>query len=125
MQKLKKIYIENFKGIADTKIIDFASADVSVLNGPNGFGKTTIFDAIELCIRGKLERTIQFSNIQKNTQNYKKPFYQNKIGKDVVVKLLFHDIANNIYHIIIKHLDHTHNGKIGNSKRFRPDAWES
>ncbi len=123
MPKLKKIYIENFKGISTTRIVDFESSDVSILNGPNGFGKTTIFDAIELCIRGKLERTVQFSSIQKNTQNYRKPFYQNTTGKDVVLKILFHDTQTDLFHIIIKQLDHTHNGKIGNSKSFRPDAW--
>ncbi|TRW21975.1 AAA family ATPase [Flavobacterium zepuense] len=123
MLKLKKVYIENFKGISSTRIINFNSSDLSILNGPNGFGKTTVFDAIELCLSGKLERTMQFSNVQKNTQNYRKPFYQNTAGKNVVLKLLFEDSDNGSLHTIIKFLDKDHNGKIGNSKSFRPDAW--
>src|SRR5690606_6004927 len=105
------------------RIIDFDNSDLSILNGPNGFGKTTIFDAIELCLRGKLERTVQFGNIQKNNQNFKKPFYQHTTGRDVVIKSLFTDSETGEAHIIIKYLDKGHNGKIGNSKTFRPDAW--
>lgn len=123
MLKLKKIYLENFKGIAGKQIVDFKSADLSILNGPNGFGKTTTFDAIELCLRGKLERTVKFGNIQKNNQNYKKPFYQNTIGNDVVVKVQFQDTITSSIHIIIKFLDRNSSGQIGNSKKFRPDAW--
>lgn len=123
MLRLEKIYLENFKGIGSSRIVDFENADFSILNGPNGFGKTTIFDAIELCLRGKLERTVQFSNIQKNTQNYKKPFYQNTVGRDVTIKVLFRDTTTNSAHIFIKFLDKDNSGKIGNSKSFRPDAW--
>lgn len=47
--KIKKIYIENFKGIKDKKIITFDDQS-SLLIGPNGFGKTTIFDVLELCL---------------------------------------------------------------------------
>lgn len=123
MLNLTKIYIENFKGVQGPSILDLQQSDLAIFNGPNGFGKTTVFDVIELCIRGKMERTVQFGNIQKNTQNYKKPFYQNTVGKDVVLKVLFKDSSTGANHVVIKYLDHQHDGKIGNSKTFRPDAW--
>lgn len=123
MLNLIKIYIENFKGVLGPSVLDLEESDLAIFNGPNGFGKTTVFDVIELCIRGKMERTVQFGNIQKNTQNYSKPFYQNTSGKDVVLKLLFKESETGAVHVIIKFLDHRHDGKIGNSKKFRPDAW--
>ncbi len=54
--KIKKIYIKNFKGIKNKQIVDF-SEHTTFLTGPNGFGKTTIYDVIELCLTGKIHRT--------------------------------------------------------------------
>ena len=45
--KIKKIEIHNFK-VFQNIIIDFESSDLIVFDGPNGFGKTSIYDAIEL-----------------------------------------------------------------------------
>ncbi|SEO12011.1 exonuclease SbcC [bacterium A37T11] len=123
MIRLKRLYLENFKGIKGIEIVDFENTALAILSGPNGFGKTTIFDAIELCLRGKLERTNQFGRVQKNNADYLKAFYQNTKGRDVVLKALFKDDDNNA-HIIIKYLDKNHNGKSGNSRAFKPDAWE-
>ncbi|WP_397548084.1 AAA family ATPase [Rossellomorea yichunensis] len=44
---INRLYIENFKTI-DKAVISFENQDITVLDGPNGFGKTTIFDSIEL-----------------------------------------------------------------------------
>ena len=52
--KIKKILIKNFKNIKE-RIIDFQE-NVTLFVGPNGFGKTTIFDAIELSLTGKTPR---------------------------------------------------------------------
>jgi len=52
---LNQIYIENFKGI-DYLHLKWNGGQLIVLDGPNGFGKTTIFDAIELALTGKIER---------------------------------------------------------------------
>lgn len=81
--KIKKILIYNFKNFRYETVIDF-SEDITFLVGPNGFGKTTIFDAIELGLTGKL------SHINKVTGEnivYNKPFFQNELGHPVVIKL--------------------------------------
>lgn len=82
---IKKVYISNFKGIKNKTILDF-SDKTSLLVGPNGFGKTTIFDAIELAFTGKIHRT-DILKVTKDNKNYKKPFFQNDENKDVIIKV--------------------------------------
>ncbi|MDI3091477.1 AAA family ATPase [Priestia megaterium] len=53
--RISKLYIKNFKLIEETSI-NFEGNDIVVLDGPNGFGKTTIFDAIELIVTGSVSR---------------------------------------------------------------------
>ena len=56
--KIKDLIIENFKAI-DSWYIDLTNKDLTILDGPNGFGKTSIFDAIELALTGQIRRTGQ------------------------------------------------------------------
>lgn len=53
--KIKRIEIRNFKVFQNINI-DFESSDLIVFDGPNGFGKTSIYDAIELLFTGKIRR---------------------------------------------------------------------
>ena len=53
--RINNLHIKNFKSFEDI-FIDFSNADLVVLDGPNGFGKTTVYDAIELLINGKINR---------------------------------------------------------------------
>lgn len=122
MLHLHKIYIENFKGVYSPAVIPFHSEQLTILSGPNGFGKTTIFDAIELCLCGKLERTMANNEVTMKNSGHKKPFYQHKAGEDVLIKVWLKNDDRN--HIIIKRLDKDSNGRIGTSRSFRPDAWE-
>lgn len=54
--KLGRLIIKNFKSYAEEFSCDFTKQDLVVLDGPNGFGKTTIFDAIELALTGTIDR---------------------------------------------------------------------
>ena len=46
--KLQKIYIKNFRGIKEV-FIDFRGK-TNLLIGDNGCGKTTILEAVDLCL---------------------------------------------------------------------------
>lgn len=81
--KIKKILIYNFKNFRHKTVIDF-SEDITFLVGPNGFGKTTIFDAIELGLTGNLSR---INKVTGENIAYNKPFFQNELGHPVVIKL--------------------------------------
>jgi exonuclease SbcC len=55
--KLSKIYLENFKLIKNSLYIDnLAENELVVFDGPNGFGKTTVFDALEIALTGEVYR---------------------------------------------------------------------
>lgn len=121
MIQLHKIYIENFKGVYQPIVVDFDQRQLTILNGPNGFGKTTIFDVIELCLRGLMQRTMTYNDVTKKNADHKKPFYQHKPEQDVLLKVWLK--LDDQDHIIIKRLDKDNNGRINNSKAFKPDAW--
>lgn len=56
MIKLGRMRIENFKSFIEPISFDFTGNDLVLFDGPNGFGKTTVFDAVELCFTGKISR---------------------------------------------------------------------
>ena len=90
MIRIKKLLINNFKGVKNQIIVDFQKTgnQNQILSGPNGFGKTTIFEALELCITGKFDRIQTFKDVQLKSRGRNKPFFQNTDGKNVVIKLL-------------------------------------
>ena len=53
--KVKRIHILNFKPF-ENYLIKFDSENLIVFDGPNGFGKTSFYDAIELLFTGNLRR---------------------------------------------------------------------
>jgi len=53
---IKNIGVSDFRGLQGIRTLDFESADIILLFGLNGFGKTSVFDAIEWCLTGKLSR---------------------------------------------------------------------
>lgn len=83
--KIKKILIKNFKNIKETRIIDFQE-NVTLFVGPNGFGKTTIFDAIELSLTGKIRR-IEESDYSDGRSSFSTPYFQNNPEEDTYIEL--------------------------------------
>lgn len=53
--RILKLHIHNFKVFDDIEF-DFSGNDATILCGRNGFGKTTIFDALELLFTGTIKR---------------------------------------------------------------------
>lgn len=63
--RISELEIENFKlfdehfqlgSQEDSLRANLSGSDIIVLNGPNGYGKTSIFDAIEFALTGKIKR---------------------------------------------------------------------
>lgn len=84
--KIKKILIKNFKNIKETRIIDFQE-NITLFVGPNGFGKTTIFDAIELSLTGRIRR-IEESDYSDGRSSFSTPYFQNNPEEDTVIELM-------------------------------------
>lgn len=68
MVKITSIKLHNFKRFEDVEI-DFRQADKIILNGRNGYGKTTLFDAVELVITGKIERYCVYNELHDYRSN--------------------------------------------------------
>ncbi|WP_348800408.1 AAA family ATPase [Flavobacterium adhaerens] len=85
--KIKKLQIHNFK-VFHKVVFSFETPNLIMLDGPNGFGKTTLFDAIELLLTGQIRRYLKLGNTvikgsQKFTEN---PFYNlYGNGEDIVI----------------------------------------
>lgn len=105
--KIKKILIYNFKNFRHKTVVDF-SEDITFLVGPNGFGKTTIFDAIELGLTGKLSR---INKVTGENVVYNKPFFQNQLGDPVVIKLWLEKKQNEQLVIVRRLVNNSTNGK--------------
>lgn len=95
--RIKEINIKNFRGIGecDTKIKINENLDILLLVGPNGFGKTTFFDAVEWAFTGKINRIDELKDVDKTRFNMGKFInYQiegDKKNRFAEVKLAFDD----------------------------------
>ncbi len=56
MMKIKSVSFSNFKYVAKERKmkLDLPNSESLIMGGPNGYGKTTVFDALELLITGKI-----------------------------------------------------------------------
>ena len=60
---IKSLEISDFRGLQGWRTLDFEGADIILLLGLNGFGKTSVFDSIEWCLTGKIGRYEQYNEI--------------------------------------------------------------
>lgn len=84
---ISRLYLENFKSV-DKALIKFEGKNLNVLDGPNGFGKTTIFDAIELVLTGKIRRIVS-NKIASTNRGYSDHLLSKDQNKLTIVKLEF------------------------------------
>lgn len=82
--KLKKLYIENFKLITKREI-DFNSLDLLILDGPNGYGKTTIYDSLELLFSKKISR-INDNDVEDNKNKHEDSLFAKDKTKPIIIK---------------------------------------
>ncbi|WP_151743324.1 AAA family ATPase [Acinetobacter calcoaceticus] len=96
--KINRLEIRNFKAFEQISF-NFDCATLLTLEGPNGFGKTTVYDALELVFTGRIERISRLCNeIMLSAQrNYSDNlFWNNKLREeDILIKLELINIDNN------------------------------
>ncbi|ARR10040.1 recombinase RecF (plasmid) [Vibrio owensii] len=90
--KISKIEVSSFKAFKHI-YLDLGESALLTLDGPNGYGKTSIFDAIELLLTGQVSRIQNlFSTLLSNrTKNYADNlFWNNRSGEnDLCIKIEF------------------------------------
>ena len=82
--KLGKLFIKNFK-LIDEREIDFTSKDLFILDGPNGYGKTTVFDAIELLLSKQISR-VQDNDVEDNRNTHDDSLFAKDKHKSILIK---------------------------------------
>lgn len=90
--QISKIEISSFKAFKKIHL-DFGGASLLTLDGPNGFGKTSIFDAIELLLTGRIKRICHlFTTLMmgKRTNYEDNLLWNNRSGNnDLAIKIEF------------------------------------
>lgn len=66
-RKIKSVHIKYFRGVPTSLTVDFTKKDgknalSTIIYGGNGSGKSTIVDALEFCLQGKIERSDELKN---------------------------------------------------------------
>ncbi len=83
--KISKLQIQAFKAFTNIEF-DFKKSSLITLEGPNGYGKTSTFDAIELLFTGKISRISDlYKLVMVETKRSLKIIY---IGTKKVVRLI-------------------------------------
>jgi len=124
MIKLGRIRIVNFKSFKDPVEFNFTGNDLVLFDGPNGFGKTTIFDAVELCFTGEVFRIEKTDKKTKSDHILKG---DNSKPTIIQLELLEGDVCVRVIGIYIPAGISGENGKVINYtktiERFESDTW--
>ncbi|CAH6937397.1 Chromosome segregation protein SMC [Vibrio chagasii] len=92
MIRLTKVTFTNFKIFGEEPYtINFSDQRLILLDGPNGYGKTSVFDGIELGLTGNLERLISLEG----RQNPSDIVVAHKGRDNVKIELVFTDNNGN------------------------------
>lgn len=81
--RIKRLYVENYK-LFTSKTIEFGYI-LTIFNGPNGYGKTSVFDALEFLITGTIARVANCASIS-GVRTYDSNFLAHETNKDIIVK---------------------------------------
>lgn len=76
--KITSVTIDNFKMYKHIRF-DFGDNKLILITGPNGFGKTTLFDSIEWCLTGDISRLKKCFD-QRNSKQTEKDRTENRKG---------------------------------------------
>ncbi|MBO3636607.1 ATP-binding protein [Bacillus subtilis] len=99
---INKIYIKNFKLFNNVaQPIELKSKNLTVLDGPNGFGKTSIFDVIEIILTGRLKR-IRKSD---GRTSYKELLLQNDKSIESILKIEFVNESGQNKFTVVKRIE--------------------
>jgi exonuclease SbcC len=85
--KIKSISFENFKLFSEEKKVNIPTDALFILDGPNGYGKTTVFDAIEILIKGERNREKSLDTTYR-AKNRTLPFANDK-NKKIIITGIF------------------------------------
>lgn len=86
--KISKVLIKNFRLFKDF-LIDFDAASFVIFDGPNGYGKTSFYDAMELFFTGRNRRFNELAKFLDQRETFAENPYLNKFSEqgDLIIKM--------------------------------------
>lgn len=114
--KIVNLRLKNFKCFDNVKYYEFRidyEKNPIILSGPNGFGKTTFFDAVELIFSKNITRLDK--RIEKKTTNLGKNILLNRANEDGYVVLTLRNEHNDFLTLFAKILNSNHKLEVENS----------
>ena len=93
--------IRNFKCLEDHSF-DFGEKNLVLFDGPNGYGKTTVYDALEIAFTGNLRRFKDNTNI-KQSVGYDDSSFHNDKTKPIEICLNLNDGKGNKLYVYRKY----------------------
>lgn len=88
--RIERVCLHNFKGFAHLDV-SFNNGDAVVLGGLNGYGKTTLFDALELMFTGRIQRMADYTAFHDAryaaSQESKPLVYDAQYSTEVILKV--------------------------------------
>lgn len=123
--KIVELRLKNFKCFDNSKFYEFHidyEKNPVILSGPNGFGKTTFFDAVELIFSKSITRLDK--DIEKKATNLGKNILLNEANEDGYVVLSLRNVQNEPLTLFAKILKENHKIEVersiyyGESKEF-------
>lgn len=117
--KIVNLRVKNFKCFDNAQFYEFCfdyEKNPVVLSGPNGFGKTTFFDAVELIFSKNITRLDK--KIEKKTTNLGKNILLNKANEDGYVVLTLRNEQNEVLTLFAKILKSNHKLEVEESIRY-------
>ena len=91
----RSLVIRNFKYITDEKPLefDFSNRNIVILDGQNGYGKTTLFDAIEILLTGNIKH---FNQDLQNRGKETIGTLANNENKDIIISAVLANESINV-----------------------------
>lgn len=81
------MFIHNFRIFNGLYELDFNNKDLIIISGPNGNGKSTIFDSIQWCLTGKIPRYDGSNEKQKFNYIMNERIYKTKGSQSMLVEI--------------------------------------
>jgi DNA repair exonuclease SbcCD ATPase subunit len=105
--KLTKVNVKNFKLFDKNEFVVNLDSELVVFDGPNGYGKTSIFDAIELALTGNIRRLVSVENRQVPTDIV----VAHNNSKDVVASCTLKEVVTGKVVTISRELNNTYSAQ--------------
>ncbi|WP_341963691.1 SMC family ATPase (plasmid) [Planococcus maritimus] len=97
--KIEKLIIKNFRIFNGTYVFNFSGKELIVISGPNGNGKSTIFDSIQWCLTGSIPR--YEGSIERQKFNYlmNDTLYRDSNPQTLSVEIHFRDGEGQVHRL--------------------------